>query len=126
MHCNPDKTKPIYTLGGQFRSVRNTKDLGVTISSDLTWGMHVFAMVNTANMVLGIIKRSIGTNNQDAFSQLYKSLLRPILEYAAPVWSPYLIKDIVALEKVKGRALRIALRQKRGNSLKWQTLKSCR
>ena len=82
MHFNPDKcevmrithrkdkTKPIYSLGGQFRSVENTKDLGVTISSDLSWDMHVFAMVNKANMVLGIIKRSIGTNNQDAFSQL--------------------------------------------------------
>ena len=33
-------------------------------------------------MVLGIIKRSIGTNNQDVFSQLYKSLVRPIHEYA--------------------------------------------
>ena len=80
MHFNPDKcevmrithrkdkTKPIYSLGGQFMSVENTKDLGVTISSDLSWGMHVFAMVNKADMVLGIVKRSIGTNNQDAFS----------------------------------------------------------
>ena len=125
-----DKTKPIYSLGGQFRSVENTKDLGVTISSDLSWGMHVFAMVNKANMVLGIIKRSIGTKNKDAFSQLYKSLVRPILEYAAPVWSPYLIKDIVALEEVHRRTSRLALRQKRGEMsyeqrcslLKWQTL----
>ena len=81
-------------------------------------------------MVLGIVKRSIGTNSQDAFSQLFKSLVRPILEYAAPVWSPYMIKDIVALEKVQRRASRLALRQKRGemsyeqrcNLLKWQTL----
>ena len=31
-----DKTKHIYSLGGQFRSVENTKDLGVTIASDLS------------------------------------------------------------------------------------------
>ena len=142
MHFNPDKcevmrfthrkdkTKPIYTLEGQFRSLRNTKDLVVTMSSDLSLGMHVFATVNKANMILGIIKRFIGTSSQDAFSQLYKSLVRPILEYAAPVWSPYLIKDIVALEKVQRRASPLALRQKRGemsyeqrcNLLKWQTL----
>ena len=86
------------------------------------------------NTVLGIIKRSIRTNNRDVFSQLYKSLVRPILEYAAPVWSPYLIKDIVALEKVQRRALRLALRQKRGEMsyeqrcrlLKWQTLEKRR
>ena len=52
MHFNPDKcevmrithrkdkTKPIYSLEGQFRSVENTKNLGITISSDLSWGMH--------------------------------------------------------------------------------------
>ena len=60
------------------------------------------------------------------------SLVRPILEYVALVWSPYLIKDIVALEKVKRRASRLALRQKRGEMsyehrcslLKWQTLEN--
>ena len=62
MHFNPDKcevmrfthrkdkTKPIYSLGGQFRSVENIKDLGVTISSDLFCGKHVFATVNKAKM----------------------------------------------------------------------------
>ena len=95
---------------------------------------HVSATVKKANMVLGIIKRSIRTNNQDVFSQFYKSLVRPIIEYAAPVWSPYLIKDIVALEKVQRRALRLALRQKGGEMsyehrcslLKWQTLEKRR
>lgn len=51
----------------QFRSVENTKDLGLTISSDLSWGKHVLATVNRANMVLGLMKRSIETNNQDVF-----------------------------------------------------------
>ena len=85
-------------------------------------------------MVLRIIKRSIRPNSQDVFSQLYKSLVRPILEDAAPVWSPYLIKYIVALEKVQWRASRLALRQKcdqmsyrhRCSLLKWQTLEKRR
>ena len=57
----------------------------------------------------------------------------PLL-YAAPVWSPYLIKDIVALEQVQRRASRLALRQKRcemsyehcSSLLKWQTLEKRR
>ena len=64
------------------------------------------------------------------FRSSYKSLVGPILEYAALVWSPYLIKVIVALEKAQRRASRLTLRQKRGemsyeqrcNLLKWQTL----
>ena len=85
-------------------------------------------------MVLGIIKRSIRPNSQNVFSQLYKSLVRPILEDAAPVWSPYLIKYIVALEKVQWKASRLALRQKHDQMsyrhccslLKWQTLEKWR
>ena len=79
----------------------NTKNLGINISSVLSWGKHVLATINNANMVLGIIKRVIQTNNQDVFSQLHKSLVRPIFEYTAPVWSPYSIKYIVALERVQ-------------------------
>ena len=41
-----------------------------------------------------------------------KSLVRPIPEYACPVWSPYLVKDKLAIEKVQRRASRIALGQK--------------
>ena len=43
---------------------------------------------------------------------LYKSLVRPFLEYACPVWSPYLVKDKLAIEKVQRRASRIAFGQK--------------
>ena len=59
--------------------------------------------VNKANKVLGSIKRSVGTANVNVFSMLYKFLVRPILEYAAPVWCPYLAKDIHALESVQRR-----------------------
>ena len=48
------------------------------------------------------------------FSMLYKSLVRPILEYAAPIWSPYLAKDIHLLECVQRRTSRMTLNQRKG------------
>ena len=86
--------------------------------------------MSKANKVLGFVKRSVGTANVNVFSMLYKSLVRPILEYAAPVWCPYLVKDIHALENVQRRASRLALNQRKGDMsyedrcklLKWSTL----
>ena len=63
-------------------------DPGVTINYDLSWGKHVSYIVNKANKVLGVIKRSLGNDNPHAFSCLFKSLVRPILEYGAHVCSP--------------------------------------
>jgi len=44
----------------------------------------------------------------------YKFLIRPVLECAAPVWNPYLVKDVLALGRVQRRASRLALVQKSG------------
>lgn len=128
-----DKSKGSYTLdpnGEILKSVKNIKDLGITISFDLSWSDHIPVVVNKANKVLGVIERVLGSNSVSEFFLLYKSLVRPIIEYAVPVWCPFLVKDIVLLEKVQRRASRLALGQKRGemdyeersSSLKWSPI----
>jgi len=82
--------------------VKSIKALGITISYDLSWRDHIHDVVNKASRVLGVIERVLGSKSNTEFSLLYKSLVRPILEYAAPVWCPFLVKDIVLLEKFKG------------------------
>ena len=46
---------------------------------------------------LGLLKRTVGSKNREIFSMLYKSSIRPIQEYAWPVWSPCLVKDKLAI-----------------------------
>ena len=41
--------------------------------------------------------------------QLYKSLVRPHLDYCIQVWRPHLQKDKEAIEKVQRRATRMIL-----------------
>ena len=131
---NRDKSSPSCTMGVAIKPLKCVKDLGVLISYDLTWGGQVDAAVNKANKILGIIYRTIGPTNQEAFSTLYITFVRPILEYAAPVWCPYLVKDVLALEKVQRRASRLALGHKRGEMeyeerikiLNWPTLEKWR
>ena len=86
--------------------------------------------MNKADKVLGSIKRSIGTANVNVFSIMHKFLVHPFLEYAAPVWCPYLVKDIHTLENFQRRASRLALNQREGDMsyedrcklLNWPTL----
>ena len=110
-----DKSKHQYYLSNaRLKCVDSYKDLGVIMSGDLSWSNHVNASVNKANKVLGFrLKRTVGSKNREIFSVLNRSLVRPLLEYASPVWSPYLVKDKLAIESIQRRASRIALGQKR-------------
>ena len=54
-----------------------------------------------------MIKHSFNYLDVTTLKLLYKSMVRPHLEYAATVWSPSWIKDIDRLEDVQRRATRI-------------------
>ena len=51
-----------------------------------------------------MIKRNIRCKNAAIIMRLYKSLVRPRLEYCIKGWSLYHKKDIEILEKVQKRA----------------------
>ncbi|XP_071851487.1 uncharacterized protein [Apostichopus japonicus] len=84
-------------------SINEEKDLGVLITASMSQSQQYAKAVKTANQVLGMIKRSICYKEQDILIRLYKSLVRPHLEYAIQAWCPYLLKEIVLLENVHRR-----------------------
>ena len=43
------------------------KDLGVNTASDLTWTKLVGETVHKANKVLGLLKRTVGSKNNEIF-----------------------------------------------------------
>ena len=56
---------------------------------------------------LGLIKRTFKYLNAKSLPKLYKTYVRPHLEFCVQVWSPYLVGDIDALEKVQPRATKL-------------------
>ena len=58
------------------------KDLGVVIHSTLKLAAHIANCVKKANQMLGMIQRTIAYKNKRILLLMYKSLVRPHLEYA--------------------------------------------
>ena len=80
------------------------KDLGVHIDNRLSFKQHVAQSTAKANKVVGIIRRSFDHLSEKTFLQLYKALVRPILEYGHTVWQPHLKTLCQDLEDVQRRA----------------------
>lgn len=83
------------------------KDLGVTFDDHLSFDKHIQNIINKANKMLGIIKRTFSYLDNDTFTKLYKALVRPHLEYANVIWHPYLKRQSAALERVQRRATKL-------------------
>ena len=83
------------------------RDLGVLINSNLKVSDHVNAITKKANQMLGIVKHSFSYLNVEKLKILYKGYVRPHLEYAVQSWSPFLKKDIEAIEKIQRKATKI-------------------
>ena len=83
------------------------KYLGIWIESSLRWDAHINYIIGKANRVLGLIRRTFGPKDPVAIKTAFNALVRPILEYACPVWNPYLVKHIHSIESIQRRATRL-------------------
>lgn len=90
-----------------MEKVSSEKDLGVVLDTNLSFSGHLAEKINKANKIVGLIRRTFVALDESIFKSLFIAIVRPILEYANQVWSPYLIKDIDAVENVQGRATRL-------------------
>ena len=97
----------VYMLHGQvLEVVTSARYLGVDISSVLSWNTHIDRITASANRTLGYIRRNIKTKNQKVRETTYNTLVRPQLEYSAPIWDPYTKEKTLQLEKIQRRAAR--------------------
>ena len=89
MHIGTGNIEFQYSMQGrELDIVAMVRDLGVHISSNLKSSEHCYESYSKANRMLGLVKRTIKHKIPDLMVRLYKSLVRPHLEYCSPVWSP--------------------------------------
>ena len=66
----------------ELQTVSEEKDLGVIIQDNLKVDKQVAASVAKANKMLGMIRRSFKSRDEKMMLQLYKSVVRPHVEFA--------------------------------------------
>ena len=103
-----NKDEGFYNLDQRkLKTVEIEKDLGVHIDNKLQFEDHIHIIVKKANGLLGMIRRSFVHLDEIMFKQLYVSVVRPHLEYAAPVWNPHTKRMIILIENVQRRATKL-------------------
>ena len=97
----------IFKLFGEpLKTEANVRDLGITLTSDLTWNMHISKKVAKANGVLYLLRRNVSQSVGARIKLgLYKSLVLPILLYG--IQCIHLSKaSMIILEKLQKRAVK--------------------
>jgi hypothetical protein len=97
-----------YRIGGEvIGRVQEEIDLGVTINDRGKNDSQCRKAAKNANAVLGMIRRTVKDRNRRTLVPLYKSLVRPHLDYCSSVWRPYYKKDVKMVESVQRRFTRM-------------------
>jgi hypothetical protein len=102
--------RPMYFLDNQqIPFTCSFTYLGVEISNTFDWSNHINNITAKALSLLGLLKRSLYKAPKKVKLIAYKSLCRPVLEYACEVWDPHLAKHRYQIECVQNKAVRFIL-----------------
>ena len=84
--CNP---KNQYLFGGvPLRCVESEKDLGVVFNTSFNFEDHVRKCIAKANGTIAWLTRNIISRETSVMLGLYKSLVKPHIEYCSQAWAP--------------------------------------
>ena len=108
LHVGPGNAHHQYTMrGATLQETDAEKDLGVKVDTHLKFRDHAAAAASKGNQILAVIRRSFRRIDKTTLPILYKTLVRPHLEYGNLSWGPFNRADQILLEKVQRRATRL-------------------
>ena len=87
--------------GTEIETTSDIKDLGVQMSNDAKFTLHISTSIKKARRMMGWVLRTFSTREPEPLLILYKALVMPHLEYCCQLWSPVVIGEIRKLESVQ-------------------------
>ena len=116
IHCGRNNPRIKYNMGGtELGQAREERDLGIIVDETLKPSRQCAAAAKSGNFALGQLLRAFHFRKKSNLIPLFKTFVRPRLEFAASAWSPWTEVDARPLERVQERLIR-ALSDARGQS----------
>ena len=108
MIVSNEKTPTVYpdlTLNGQvITRVTSHKHLGITLTKDMSWNLHIDTMIKKAASRLGGIRRIRFLITRKARVTLYNALVLPVLEYGGVIFDNCTLYLKQRMESIQRRA----------------------
>ena len=99
-------------MSSPLERVSKFKYLGVWLANNLSWSYHIKETSTKATKMAGMIYRKFyPVCNTATMLQLYVSYIRPLLEYAVPVWDPHTASNSRVMENVQKFSLRMCWKE---------------
>ncbi|GAA48867.1 hypothetical protein CLF_102148 [Clonorchis sinensis] len=83
------------------------KDLGIWLSLNMSFSLHLEKLAQKAFAVLRMIRRTFSRITRTALHILYGAYVRQLLEYANPVVYSGRTKDVILIERVQRAATKM-------------------
>ncbi|GFV93730.1 probable RNA-directed DNA polymerase from transposon BS [Trichonephila clavipes] len=96
----------------QIKKVDLLTYLGVTLDPELRFSKHIEQTTNKALGKLNILRKLCGTSwgsRPQTLKSTFCTVIRPVLEYATPIWTPASISVKRKLDSVQHRAAKIII-----------------
>jgi hypothetical protein len=104
-------TRAVQLFGEPIQWVDVARYLGVTLDKRLNWSKHIDQVRKKAAQRLGtlgpLLNRRSGLSIRNGVL-LYKQLIRPMMDYACPIWRAAAHSHIRKLQVLQSKCLRIA------------------
>ncbi|GFW57638.1 reverse transcriptase domain-containing protein [Trichonephila clavipes] len=114
-HIHPDTNIACYAddiAKSQIKKVDLPTYLGVTLDPELRFSKYIEQTANKALGKLNILRKLCGTSwgsRPQTLKSTFCTVIRPVLEYATPIWTPASISVKRKLDSVQHRAAKIII-----------------
>lgn len=99
----PSDTFPYSIIGTALSVVNSYQYFVLYITNNLSWNTHAAYVTDNANRTLGYLRRNFSSAPSSLKLNLYKTLVRPKLEYVCAIWDPAHTNLLPSLESIQKR-----------------------